>query len=502
MRAAVHIFCADWTKKEKRETARHIKTFGSYNPDHNLADDDRSGLDPFAYHIEPWGERVDFASPAAPNLIGLQAHYPFSEPDHGFETHFSLKSHTAEQIRMGLKLFSLYVASDDDTEGGFGRNGTCSYFKAKTPLEVEKEIHEAAQTPLLLKQERRTAELARKEALRLKKYKAEVPKLLDAQQAPRLEQAYRIEFNDKGAMTIRNKNDRESSGSPTSASSFGSFSPWSEYGSYHYKYRFGARGRNNSFSDISSMSGHGGSTVADPKDLEQSIDDIGGRGAEESEASLHTQHGEKKRKLMLLRLADAIQTASQLFPNLVGLQILRSGSSRSFIAEEYDLEPLSDALSLATESFTNLRWLDLGLAVVGKREMTDFPLGFTLHKTFIGTLCKEETEYHDRRELAWRERVDRATREGDAWRQTVLDRLVLGKSKEFNPDDCDSPEKAELMAKILAFSRLPSTLEGGHMYTVDLSDRRKRKAVVIPWHRSKAGDEEVVVIGDKERITL
>lgn len=503
IQAAVHIFCGIWTCLTPREEAWHIKDSGSYTPEYDTTD--ASSLDLFAYDHRfraqaPGGVKaIRFETPAAPNLVSLQLHYPSHQtPTEEHQHHFGIMPHTSKQIRLDLKVFTLYIASDDDTEGGFGHNGTCSLFKVKSPLEVEKEIHEAAQTPLRLKEERQTAERARKEALRLQKYKADIPKLLKAKSAPKLERAYNIEFDDKGAMIIRNMNNSE-----TSSASRSAFAPWHQVNSQHRKDGPASLSQQDSFSDFNSISDSDGGTVGDAKEVDQSDGGTGRKDADASETPLHTQYGQKKRKVMLRRLAQAVQLAGQLFPNLTGLQVLRSGPTRCFLAEDPDVEQaVSAAFAVMTRSFKSLRWFDLGLAVVGRREMTDFPLGFTPNTAPPGPLTKEATEYHDRREKAWRDRVDKATMEGDAWRQTVLDRLVLGVSKQLKPEDSRTPQEAARLARELKLSTLPATLEGGYMYTADLNDRRKRKAVVIPWHRSKVGDKETVVIGEKESITL
>jgi hypothetical protein len=206
------------------------------------------------------------------------------------------------------------------------------------------------------------------------------------------------------------------------------------------------------------------------------------------------------------------------FPGITALRVLRNGSSRLDIVQSVKgAEEYAEIYTRPLRHMKNLSYLDLGLAIVGQAEVRDFPLGVSIfdskRKSNTG-MATGPADLNLRRKK-WNLMAEDAIREGDSWRRTILERFVLGKRERVSPlhsgtnvpngnssdldddEDADQPESDDEQQVV----RWPSSLQRGHVYTVDLVERAKRRAILVEWTRHVEDGKETIKM-DKRKIQL
>lgn len=195
-----------------------------------------------------------------------------------------------------------------------------------------------------------------------------------------------------------------------------------------------------------------------------------------------------------------LRDIAETFPNLVTLQVVRRGTARNDVVEGgLTLEEYAAAYVTPLRKLHKLENLDLGLAVVGRREVRDFPLGITLPEITpeMNPLLAREVEI--RRKLHEAD-IIRATKEGDAWRLKVLERFVLGKGGEKEgegeSDEEDNNPVHNPPANLASASEVlpvklprgwPTGVASGYVFSADLNRRAMYKGILTSWTKGLVG---------------
>lgn len=195
------------------------------------------------------------------------------------------------------------------------------------------------------------------------------------------------------------------------------------------------------------------------------------------------------------------------FPNLVGLRLRRKDGMYFCILEGHiSLDHFAEVFVDPIHKMDQLKWLDLGLAVVGKEEVRGFPLGLSCGREEVMTRAEKGKKRKDEREgvdgngkemevamrKAYLEKVQKARKEGNGWREKVLKRFVLG---EIDP----SPESMDVTEEgTEKVNTWPKGLISGSMLSVDLVERGKRRGVEFDW-RVRVADGVTKLLIEEER---
>lgn len=194
----------------------------------------------------------------------------------------------------------------------------------------------------------------------------------------------------------------------------------------------------------------------------------------------------------------------ETFPNLVSLQLLRQGTARIDVVEGLlSVDEYAAAYATPLRTLNKLEHLDLGLAIVGRREVRDFPLGVSIPEITPGINHLVARELGTRRKILEAD-VDRACREGDAWRRKVLERFVGEETEEEAESGSNAPVNlaAAEDAPVKLSKGWPLGVKSGFVYSADLRRRGMHRGVLTVWNREKPAEGEGVALAEKSNIVL
>lgn len=202
----------------------------------------------------------------------------------------------------------------------------------------------------------------------------------------------------------------------------------------------------------------------------------------------------QQRTLAECEYRQMLRCIVQKLPNLVGLSLLRDGLTRFDVTEtKADLSETVEALAEPLKELKHLRYLDLGLAIVGRAEVADFPLGLSVgcsrHGKAKGREYESDLQALKRRHYTLA--TTKAKKEGDEWRKIVLERLVntstnLVSLNQAESENSNQPGGSDTDAvnggnDDTFTPKWPKGIRSGHIFAPDLTNRLRRNGVVIPW---------------------
>jgi hypothetical protein len=208
-----------------------------------------------------------------------------------------------------------------------------------------------------------------------------------------------------------------------------------------------------------------------------------------------------------------ISSIAQAMPDLIGLSVLRQGTYMAEITEGARL--LDSEVELWVEpllKLESLQYLDLGLAIPGIKEVSDFPIGLSITQSRKGRETAKATG-NDIQALKRRKYeldIKKAVEEGDKWRLEVLKRFLIPKSNDVPQSLADAESNAgsstagngngngngnEDEGSAVTW---PKGLKSGYIYSTDLVNRLRGNGLAIPW--KVVG--KTVQLGQPKRIKL
>ena len=185
---------------------------------------------------------------------------------------------------------------------------------------------------------------------------------------------------------------------------------------------------------------------------------------------------------------------ARAMPDLIGLSVLRQGTYMAEITQGARL--LDSEAELWVEPISKLhklQYLDLGLAISGVKEVSDFPLGLSIAQSRKGResakVAGNDIQALKRRK--YEQDIKKAVEEGDKWRLQVLKRFLLpkvidtpvslaevesnaGSSEASDGDGQGQGDEGSLVT-------WPQSLKSGYIYSTDLVHRLRGNGVAIPW---------------------
>jgi hypothetical protein len=204
------------------------------------------------------------------------------------------------------------------------------------------------------------------------------------------------------------------------------------------------------------------------------------------------RHAEYSHRRMVRSYTFILRAIANKFPNLVGLSLQRRGTYRIDIAEGFNSPAdLADLFVIPLKKLEKLVHLDLGLAICGAKEVSDFPLGLSVHGTRKGRekAKSADTDIQSLKRRKYEQDIKKAIEEGDAWRKEVLGNFVVLPEKSKGEGDGQEEEVPP---------RWPPGVKSGHIVSVDLNERMRSQGVAIEW--KVVGRE--IVLGQPRQIKL
>ena len=201
-------------------------------------------------------------------------------------------------------------------------------------------------------------------------------------------------------------------------------------------------------------------------------------------------------------------------PQLVSLEICRRDGHRWAIVEGVHNAAVGSKISGTLAKLSKLKYLDLDLAVLGRKELQNFPLGVDLASSSNATRSgPEATVLLLEKQRLFEHMVWEAQRQGHAWRRTVLESIISpldskisvpevnNMARLFNP--VDPPVTASTTQARPVGNRLPPGVRTGHVYSIDLRNRGKRAGILTEWTADDAGrvtlkPGKAIVLAEKE----
>jgi hypothetical protein len=201
-------------------------------------------------------------------------------------------------------------------------------------------------------------------------------------------------------------------------------------------------------------------------------------------------------------------------PNLVGLSVRRKGTLHPELTE--GARPLDASVQLWVEPLVKLkelRYLDLGLAICGTREVIEFPIGLSTSPSRKGRMLARavDTDLQALKRRKFEQDAKKAIQEGHQWRLEVLKRFLiptsLSRSESMTPG-ADAP--VTLAAAAMSVNSdgregegewsetWPKGVKSGYVYAVDLGDRQMGNGLAIPWQLAGGS----VQLGQPKKIKL
>lgn len=209
-----------------------------------------------------------------------------------------------------------------------------------------------------------------------------------------------------------------------------------------------------------------------------------------------------------LTYEGCLEIIAKTFPNLVGLSLLRRRQLRPAILEGVtSLDKFGQSFVEPLAKLQHLRHLDLGLAVVTKSEVVDFPSGLSLSNTRHGRKIAKDVDsaLQALKRRKYTLDMDRARAEGDKWRKAILDRYVDASADspdepevDRSHDDASRAEASASPSRDDTDVKWPKTLRSGHLIMPDLENRVRGNGLMVPWWV----EGQKVVVGEPVRMRL
>lgn len=410
-----------------------------------------------------------YESVAAPGLVSLRIHLPeLLMPPRMRDldvVRSLLENIQGEQIEM----LDMWIGNND-TWGGLGVNGTSMAIKQRQTQEVEKELTRRAEEALKRERQRGTSNL-------LTKFQREAKELLDQQ---------RKLVTDERARCSKSSVKPSAQGEEGKTSNAGTFTECESSASEKGEVKLEQPDDPSSdtseepvpVSAVSPM----GTASATSEERKNGYDRV--RRVAQSHAEMN--------------YTSILNSIASKLPNLVGLSLRRHGSFHPDIVQDgnsdYSIPRRIFAKPLC--KLDKLKFLDLDLAICGERELTDFPLGLNVHKAPSALAKIEEKKLSAAKRKIYDDDVAQAVSEGDAWRREVLGGMVYETPVETARNDKDagaqsdahsdsgsiSDSDSEAPTPAIELPTWPKGVQSGHVYTIDLHDRRRHRGLLIPWY--------------------
>jgi hypothetical protein len=407
---------------------------------------------------------VDFDTAAAPNLTSLQLFIP-AQIKYGHDSDILKGILRLIPPSTSIRMFQLWLR-ENVRWGGMGASGTVNAYVCKDVKVVEEELTEWA------KKEKKKSMTVQERLLA--KFQADAAKVLPPKKKKEVVTITEItEFTEEES--VDNKDDDEG----TTPSEPDVKQEMSDVEAE----------LNGGFSD--SEAGH------DPNDT---------KGPKMTTAERHAIYSHRASARGYSPILSSIAAA---MPDLIGLSVLRQGTYMAEITEDARL--LDSEVELWVEpllKLESLQYLDLGLAISGIKEVSDFPIGLSITQSRKGRETAKATG-NDIQALKRRKYeldIKKAVEEGDKWRLEVLKRFLIPKSNDVPQSLADAESNAGSSTGGNASGNedegsavtWPKGLKSGYIYSVDLVNRLKGNGIAIPW--KVVG--KTVQLGQPRRIKL
>jgi hypothetical protein len=415
---------------------------------------------------------VDFDIAAAPNLTSLQLFIP-AQIKYGHDSDILKCILRLIPPSTSIRMFQVWLR-ENVRWGGFGASGTVNAYVCKDVKVVEEELTEWA------KKEKEKSMTVQERLLA--KFQADAAKVLPPKKKKEVVTITEItEFTEEES--VDNKDDDE--GTTPSEPDVKQEMPDVE------------AELNGGFSD--SEAGH------DPNDT---------KGPKMTTAERHAIYSHRA---SARGYSPILSSIAQAMPDLIGLSVLRQGTYMAEITEGARL--LDSEVELWVEpllKLESLQYLDLGLAIPGIKEVSDFPIGLSITQSRKGRETAKATG-NDIQALKRRKYefdIKKAVEEGDKWRLEVLKRFLIPKSNDVPQSLADAESNAgsstagngnangngngngnEDEGSAVTW---PKGLKSGYIYSTDLVNRLRGNGLAIPW--KVVG--KTVQLGQPKRIKL
>jgi hypothetical protein len=393
---------------------------------------------------------VDFDEAAAPNLAALQLFIP-SQGTGGHDDDILKSLFRSIPPASSIRMFQLWLR-ENTRWGGMGLSGTVNAYVCKDAKVVEAELTEWA------KKEKEKSMTVQERLL--VKFQADAAKVLPAK---RKKEAVVVEDD-----SVDNKDDDE------------------------------------------------GSTPSEPDvkqemlDVEAELNDGYGSNSEAGadindtkgpQMTSAERHAIYAHRASMRQYEPILTLIAQNLPDLVGLSVLRQGTYMAEITESARL--FDTEVQLWVEPFRkleSLQYLDLGLAVSGVKEVSDFPLGLSITHSRKGreTAKVAGNDIQALKRRKYELDIKKAVEEGDKWRLEVLKRFLIPKVVEVPQSLADAESVAGGGSGSGSGSgsgtadgtgdtdegsaiTWPKGLKSGYVYSPDLVHRLRGNGLAIPW---------------------
>ena len=435
--------------------------------------------------------REEFDEPAAPNLVSLQIMLEIKNRVH----HATDQSAIRDLFKRianpkQIKMLQIWLVEHDDW-GGLGCNGSITSVPTKDAKTVEAELTEWA------KQELDKGRSAQDRLL--ERFKAQAQAALPAK--------------------VPAKSNKRKHG-PTTLNSLES-EPDHEDGPSNDPDAKRSRTKDTSSSEevetkvkIEADSESVDGDHADRSMSASTSSDTRGPGGDMTRSARHV---ERNRQSSFLAYRELLRFTAGEMPDLVGLSIQRRGGARLDLTETRgDLDEFVHNFVEPIAKLDKLRFFDLGLAVAGISEVSNFPLGLSFSTTRSG---RDKAKELDPALQALKRRkytldMTKAKAEGDQWRKNVLERCfnlpnstpvdrnsgIAASSSTANTSTGTGQSHARNSADGEEGGPItwPESLRSGYFVAPDLENRVRYQGVMIPWKIK----EEKVVLGTPVKMRL
>jgi hypothetical protein len=409
---------------------------------------------------------VDFDLAAAPNLTSLQLFIP-AQIKHGHDSDILKGILRLIPPSTSIRMFQVWLRENGGWRG-MGASGTVNVYVCKDVKVVEEELTEWA------KKEKEKSMTVQERLLA--KFQADAAKVLPFKRKKEVVEIREITEEEE---SVDNKDDDE------------------------------------------------GTTPSEP-DVKQEMSDVEAElngGFSDSEAG-HDSNDSKAPKMTTAErhaiyshrasargYSPILSSIAAAMPDLIGLSVLRQGTYMAEITEGARL--LDSEVELWVEpllKLESLQYLDLGLAIPGIKEVSDFPIGLSITQSRKGRETAKATG-NDIQALKRRKYeldIKKAVEEGDKWRLEVLKRFLIPKSNDVPQSLADAESNAgsstagngngngngnEDEGSAVTW---PKGLKSGYIYSTDLVNRLRGNGLAIPW--KVVG--KTVQLGQPKRIKL
>jgi hypothetical protein len=409
---------------------------------------------------------VDFDVAAAPNLTSLQLFIP-AQIKYGHDSDILKGILRLIPPSTSIRMFQVWLR-ENVRWGGFGASGTVNAYICKDVKVVEEELAEWA------KKEKEKSMTVQERLLA--KFQADAAKVLPPKKKKEVVAIMEITEEEE---SVDNKDDDEG----TTPSEPDVKQEMSDVEAE----------LNGGFSD--SEAGHDSNDTKGPK------------------MTTAERHAIYSHRASARQYSPILASIAQAMPDLIGLSVLRQGTYMAEITEGARL--LDSEVELWVEpllKLESLQYLDLGLAIPGIKEVSDFPIGLSITQSRKGRETAKATG-NDVQALKRRKYeldIKKAVEEGDKWRLEVLKRFLIPKSNDVPQSLADTESNAgsstagngtgngngnEDEGSAVTW---PRGLKSGYIYSTDLVNRLRGNGLAIPW--KVVG--RTVQLGQPKRIKL